>query len=69
MPHHHHLLSEGAARLADAMAVGVTVGSIFGLLPAISTTLAILWMCIRIYETKTFQRWLGRTASPGNEGE
>lgn len=46
----------------DIAAGAVTLGAIASWLPAVSTVLTIIWVCIRIYETKTVQRWLHRGA-------
>lgn len=43
----------------DAGAVGIGVGAFIELLPAISAFLTIIWILIRIYETRTVQRLLG----------
>jgi hypothetical protein len=44
----------------DVAAIGTVVATIAGWLPAIAATLSIIWTLIRIYETKTVQRLLGR---------
>lgn len=44
----------------DGAAVGVWLGALLNQLPAIAAILSIIWTVIRIYETKTVQRWLGR---------
>lgn len=46
---------------ADALAIATTVGTVFQWLPAIASLFSIVWMCIRIYETRTVQRLLGNT--------
>jgi len=39
----------------------VTVlGTLAGLLPAIAALFTIIWTGIRIYETDTVQRWMGK---------
>lgn len=45
--------------VGDSASIGVTVLSFIEYLPAVSALLAIFWTVIRIYETKTVQRWLG----------
>lgn len=44
----------------DGASIGITAGALMELLPAISAGLSILWLMIRIYETHTVQRILGR---------
>lgn len=51
---------EIAAKTVDALSVGVLIGTIFQWLPAVASLLTVIWTAIRIYETKTVQRWLGR---------
>ena len=46
--------------VADGLSVGVLIGTIADVLPQVATTLTIIWMCIRIWETQTVQRWTGR---------
>jgi hypothetical protein len=48
------------AKAADAGALGTGLLALVGYLPEISALLTILWMAIRIYETDTVQRLLGR---------
>lgn len=44
----------------DLMAVMTWLGVLLRLLPHFSTVLTVIWMTIRIYETATVQRLLGR---------
>lgn len=53
---------EQAKTVGDVVAASVTVGAIASWLPAVSTVLTIVWVLIRIYETKTVQKWLHRGA-------
>jgi len=46
----------------DVGAITITVGAVVELLPAVASLLSVLWMVIRIYETKTVQRLLGKEA-------
>ena len=43
----------------DAGAIGIGVGAFVEALPAISAFLTVVWMLIRIYETRTVQKLLG----------
>lgn len=51
---------EGLKHLLDALSVGTMLGTLFQMLPNIAALITIIWTTIRIYETKTVQRWLGR---------
>ena len=53
-------LSEGIKHATDALSVGVVVGTLANILPAMAALLTIIWTSIRIWETQTVQRLLGR---------
>lgn len=48
----------------DAAAVGATVMTWIANMPKVlsvaASALTIVWLCIQIWESKTFQRWIGR---------
>jgi hypothetical protein len=50
---------ESLKHLGDALSLSVVVATIASWLPSIAALVSIVWGCIRIYETKTVQRWLG----------
>ena len=45
----------------DEASFFTVVGTIVSVLPAIAALFTIIWTAIRIYETKTVQKWLGRS--------
>lgn len=45
---------------ADVLAAGITVGALMDMLPAVAAVFTIVWTSIRIWETDTVQRMLGR---------
>jgi hypothetical protein len=51
---------ETMKHVGDAAAVFVTIGAFTSLLPPIASFLTIVWMAIRIFETRTFQHMLKR---------
>ncbi len=53
-------LTETAKNIGDAVSIGTVVGTLAGLLPAIAALITIVWTSIRIYETDTVQRMLGK---------
>ena len=61
MTEHH----ETAKNIADALSILTVVGTLIDMLPSIAALISIVWSAIRIYETKTVQRWLGK--EPINE--
>ena len=44
----------------DALSIATVVGALVDTLPAIAALFTIVWTGIRIWETDTVQRWLGR---------
>lgn len=53
-------INEHAKVVGDVLSTGVAAGSLVGILPEISAVCAIVWYGIRIYESDTVQRLLGR---------
>lgn len=53
-------LTESEKIIGDVISVGTVVGTLSGLLPAIAAAFTIVWTGIRIYETDTVQRMIGR---------
>ena len=56
-----HMATEGTKTLVDAISVVTVVGTIGEVLPPLAALFTLIWTGIRIYETKTVQRMLGRT--------
>lgn len=53
--------AEQTARIiGDASAGGITILALFNALPEIAALVSIIWVLIRIWETHTVQRALGR---------
>ena len=61
MTEHH----ETAKNVADALSILTVIGTLIDMLPSIAALISTVWSVIRIYETKTVQRWLGK--EPINE--
>lgn len=51
---------ETVKHVGDALSLSVVVATIATWLPAVAAVLSIVWTAIRIYETRTVQRWIGR---------
>ena len=49
---------EPAKNIVDAASIGVVAGTWLGWLPTIATALTVIWMLLRIWETKTVRWWL-----------
>ena len=53
-------IDEATKHIIDAASVATVLGTLVNVLPSIAAGLSIVWSIIRIYETKTVQRWLGK---------
>ena len=53
-------VSEPAKHVVDALSILTVLGTLMEFLPAVAAILSIVWSLIRIYESKTVQRWLGK---------
>ncbi len=51
---------DGMKHAVDALSLVTLLGSLVSMLPAIASLLTIIWTGIRIYESATVQRLLGR---------
>ena len=51
---------EAAKHVVDALSVGTVVATLVGILPGIAAIFTMVWTGIRIYETDTVQRLLGK---------
>jgi len=57
---HVQEINEHTKHVIDWTSIGIVLGSLVQILPSIAAGLSIVWTLIRIYETKTVQRWLGK---------
>jgi glycerol-3-phosphate acyltransferase PlsY len=58
MAHEH--LTDATKQVIDTASIATAVGTIMQVLPAIAALFTIVWTVIRIYETKTVQKLLGK---------
>ena len=56
-----NMATESTKQVVDAVSVFTVVGTLGELLPPMAALFTLVWTAIRIYETKTVQRMLGRT--------
>jgi hypothetical protein len=59
-------MSETLKHFIDGLSITGTLAAIVGFVPALTAVLTLVWTCIRIYETKSVQRMLGKKG-PANE--
>ena len=53
-------MDEATKHILDFASIATVLGTLADMLPAIAAIFTIAWTAIRIYETKTFQGWIGR---------
>ena len=53
-------LQESTKHVLDGASVITAVGTVMQILPSIAAVFTIVWTAIRIYETKTVQKLLGK---------
>lgn len=53
-------MSDSSKHLVDALSVVTVLGTLADMLPSIAAIFTIVWTAIRIYETATVQRLLGK---------
>lgn len=53
-------LSEGTKHVLDGLSIVTVLGALVNVLPAVAALFTIVWTGIRIYETDTVQKLLGK---------
>ena len=53
-------MDEATKHILDFASIATVLGTLADMLPAIAAIFTIAWTAIRIYETKTFQGWIGK---------
>ena len=51
---------ETLKHVADAASIVTVIGTLTNVLPHAAALFTIIWTSIRIYETDTVQKWLGK---------
>lgn len=54
------MISQNVKSTIDIASIGTIVATVAGWLPALAALASFVWGCIRIYETRTVQRLLGK---------
>ena len=60
--------TEAVKNVVDALSIGTVVATLAGVLPSIAAIFTILWTAIRIYETETVKKLLGKKPAPQEPG-
>ena len=53
-------IDEASKHIIDFASIATVLGTLTDMLPAVAALFTIVWTAIRIYETKTVQRWIGK---------
>jgi hypothetical protein len=53
-------LTDATKHVIDTASIATAIGTMMQVLPAIAAVFTIVWTSIRIYETKTVQKLLGK---------
>ncbi len=53
-------MTEEGKQVADVAAGGVTVSAFMAWIPEVTALLSLVWVSIRIYETETVKKYLGK---------
>ena len=53
-------LNEGTKHFLDGLSLVTVLGTLMDWLPAVAALLSIIWTALRIYESKTVQKLLGK---------
>jgi len=56
----HHDWNDTVKHIMDGISVVTAVGTIINMLPAVAAIFTIVWTGIRIYESETVQKLLGK---------
>mgnify|MGYP003334336913 FL=1 len=57
---HHEPLTDATKHIIDGASVVTVLGTLAQVLPPLAALFTIVWTCIRIFETRTVQRLLGK---------
>jgi hypothetical protein len=53
-------MDEASKYVVDALSFVTVLGTLAEMLPSIAALFTIVWTSIRIYDTKTIQKWIGK---------
>ena len=53
-------MDEASKYIVDALSFITVLGTLAEMLPSIAALFTIVWTGIRIYETRTVQKWIGK---------
>lgn len=53
-------MQEGTKQVLDSVSIVTVIGTLADILPAVAALFTIVWTAVRIYETDTVQKLLGK---------
>jgi hypothetical protein len=53
-------MDEASKYMLDALSFVTVLGTLANMLPSLAALFTIIWTGIRIYETRTVQKWIGK---------
>lgn len=53
-------ISENVKNTADALSIFTVIATLAQWLPAVAALASLVWTIIRIFETKTVRKWMGK---------
>mgnify|MGYP003111833454 FL=1 len=53
-------MTDETKQVADVAAGGVTISAVMAWIPEATALLSLVWVCIRIYETETVKKVIGK---------
>jgi hypothetical protein len=53
-------MQEGTKQVLDSVSIVTVVGTLADILPAVAALFTIVWTALRIWETDTVQKFLGK---------
>jgi hypothetical protein len=53
-------MQEGTKQVLDSVSIVTVVGTLADILPAVAALFTIVWTALRIWETETVQKFLGK---------
>ena len=53
-------MTDEGKQVADVAAGGVTISAVMAWIPEATALLSLVWVCIRIYETETVKKVIGK---------
>jgi hypothetical protein len=59
--------SEATKHVLDGISAVTVLGTLTQILPPLAALFTILWTILRIYESKTVQKWLGNAKTTDTE--